>query len=209
MQIPVHNTNGEVTKQIEISDAVFAVPFNQSVVQQAMLRQRANARQGTADTKTRTEVAGSTRKLYRQKGTGRARAGSIKSPLRRGGGVIFGPHPRDYSQAMPKKMRQVALRSVLSAKVVDGELTIVDQLSFEEPKTREMAGILDALKIDSSALIVTDAAQTNIVKSARNIPAVKTLPANLLNVLDLLSYKRLLMTEAAVRKAEEIWGKNN
>ncbi len=209
MQIPVHNTSGEVTKQIEISDAVFAVPFNQTVVNQAMLRQRANLRHGTADTKTRTEVAGSTRKLFKQKGTGNARAGSIKSPLRKGGGVIFGPHPRDYSQAMPKKMRQVALRTVLSAKVGGGEFTVVDQLAFEAPKTKEMANILNALKIDSSALIVTDAAVTNVVKSARNIPEVKTLPANQLNVLDLLSYKRVLMTEAAVRKAEELWGKNN
>ena len=209
MQVPVHNINGEVTKQIEISDAVFAVPFNQSVVNQAMLRQRANARQGTADTKTRSEVAGSTRKLFKQKGTGNARAGSIKSPLRKGGGIVFGPHPRDYSQAMPKKMRQVALRAVLSAKLEGGEMTIVDQLVFEAPKTSEMAVILNALKIDSSALIVTETALVNVVKSARNIPAVKTLPANLLNVLDLLSYKRVLITEAAVRKAEEIWGKNN
>ncbi|MBI2830262.1 MAG: 50S ribosomal protein L4 [Chloroflexi bacterium] len=206
MQVPVHNVTGEVVKQIEISDQVFGVPFNQAVVYQALLRQRANARQGTADTKTRTEVAGSTRKLYRQKGTGRARAGSIKSPLRKGGGIVFGPHPRDYSQDMPKKMRRLALKAVLSSKAQLGNLTVLDELKFEEPKTREMVSALDALKVDSSALIVTAQPETNVIKSARNIPEIKTLPAQQLNVVDLLSYKRLVMTEAAVRKAEELWG---
>ncbi|MBI4296641.1 MAG: 50S ribosomal protein L4 [Chloroflexi bacterium] len=208
MQIPVHNIAGEVVKQIEISDQVFGVPFNQAVVHQALVRQQANARHGTADTKTRTEVTGSTRKLYRQKGTGRARAGSIKSPLRKGGGIVFGPHPRDYSQDMPKKMRRLALKAVLSAKAQFGDLTVLDQLNFEEPKTREMASALDALKVDSSALIVTAQPETNVIKSARNIPEVKTLPAQQLNVVDLLSHKRLVMTEDAVRKAEELWGAN-
>ena len=206
MQVPVYNLTREVVKHIDISDQVFAVPFNQAVVHQAMVRQRANARQGTADTKTRAEIAGSSRKLFRQKHTGFARAGSRKSPLRRGGGVTFGPHPRSYRQAMPKKMRQLALRCVLSAKAGDGALMVLEQLKFDKPKTKEMANILAALGVDSSVLIVTSEPEENVVKSARNLLGTKTIPANLLNVVDILSHKMLLMTEAAVRKAEQLWG---
>jgi len=206
VQVPVYNLAGEVVKHIDISDQVFAVPFNQAVVHQALVRQRANARQGTADTKTRGEVSGSTAKLFRQKGTGLARAGGRRSPLRRGGGIAFGPHPRSYSQAMPKKMRRLALRCVLSAKAGDGELKVLEELKFDEPRTKEMVNILTALGLDSSALIVTSEPEENVVKSARNLPGIKTMPANLLNVVDILSYKMLLMTEAAVRKAEELWG---
>ena len=207
MQVPVYSLAGEVVESIEISDEVFAVPFNQAVVHQAMVRQQANARQGTASTKTRSEVSGSSGKMFRQKGTGLARAGSRRSPLRRGGGIAFGPRPRSYRQAMPKKMRQLALRCVLSAKAEDGELMILEQLKLEEPKTREMARILVTLGVDSSALIVTDGPEESVVKSARNLIGVKTLPANLLNVLDILSHKRLLMTVAAVHKVEQLWGK--
>jgi len=208
VQVPVYSLAGEVIKNIEISDEVFAVPFNQAVVHQAMVRQQANARQGTASTKTRSEVAGSSRKLFRQKGTGNARAGSIKSPLRRGGGITFGPKPRSYRQAMPKKMRRLALRCVLSAKAGDGELKVLEQLELDEPKTKQMVQILAALEVDSSALIVTDKPADNVVKSARNLARIKTMPANLLNVVDILSYKMLLMTEAAVRKAEQLWGQS-
>jgi len=208
MQTQVFNLAGEVVGNIEISDTVFAVPFNQGVVHQAVLRQQANARQGTASTKTRGDVHGSTRKLYRQKGTGNARAGSRKSPTRRGGGVVFGPHPREYRQAMPKKMRQLALRCVLSAKVSDGGLKVLDALRFEEPKTKQMTGVLDALKIEKSALVVTAQPEVNMVLSARNIPGIKTLPANLLNVVDILSHETLVMEVSAVRKAEELWGKD-
>ena len=206
MQVPVYSLTGEVVKNIEISDQVFAVPFNKAVVHQAMVRQQANARQGTASTKTRGEVSGSSRKLYRQKHTGQARAGSRRSPLRRGGGVTFGPQPRSYRQAMPKKMRQLALRCVLSAKAGDGELMVLEQLELPEPKTKEMLQILAALEVDFSALIVTDGAEENVIKSARNLPGINTMPANLINVVDILAYKRLLMTEAAVRKAELLWG---
>lgn len=206
MEVPVYSLTGEVAKHIEISDSVFAVPFNQAVVHQALVRQQANARQGTASTKTRGEVSGSTRKLYRQKHTGMARAGSIKSPLRRGGGIIFGPKPRSYRQAMPKKMRRLALRCVLSAKARDGELKVVEQLKLDQPATKEMAGILAALGVDSSALIITSEPEENVVKSARNLAGIKTLPANILNVVDILSYKMLLMTEAAVRQTEQLWG---
>ena len=206
MEAVVHNLAGEVVGNIQISDYVFGVPFNEAVVHQVMVGQRANARQGTASTKTRGEVSGSTRKLFRQKGTGNARAGSIKSPLRRGGGIVFGPKPRSYRQATPRKMRQLALRCVLSAKARDDELIILEQLPFERPRTKEMVSVLASLRVDSSALIVTPLPEENVVKSARNLPGIKTMPASLLNVVDLLSCKRLLMTTAAVRKTEELWG---
>jgi len=206
VQVPVYSLAGEVVKHIEISDEVFAVPFNQAVVHQAMVRQQANARQGTASTKTRSEVSGSSRKPFRQKHTGLARAGTRKSPLRRGGGITFGPKPRSYRQAMPKKMRRLALRCVLSAKAGDGELKVLEQLNLDQPRTKEMAQILAVLGVDSSALIVSDKPAENVVKSARNLGGIKTMPANLLNVVDILSHKMLLMTEAAVRKAEQLWG---
>lgn len=205
MQVPVYSLRGEVVEHIEISDHVFAVPFNEAVVHQAMVQQQANARQGTASTKTRGEVSGSSRKLYRQKGTGQARAGSRRSPLRRGGGIIFGPKPRDYRQAMPKKMRQLALRCALSAKARDEELKVVAELKLE-PKTKQMVQILVDLGVDSSALVVTAEPEEHVIKSARNIKGIKTMPANLLNVLDILSYKMLLMTVTAVRKVEQLWG---
>lgn len=206
MQIPVYDLTGEVVEHIEISDQVFAVPFNEGVVHQAMVRQQANARQGTASTKTRGEVAGSSKKLFRQKGTGFARAGSRCSPLRRGGGITFGPQPRSYRQAMPKKMRQLALRCALSAKARDKELKVIEEFKLEEPKTKQMAQILTALGANSSALIVTSGPEDNVVKSARNLKGIKTMPANLINVLDILSYKILLMTVTAVRKVEQLWG---
>ena len=208
MQAPVYNLAGEVVANIEISDKIFGVPFNESLVHQSVLRQQANARQGNASTKTRGNVAGSTRKLYKQKGTGSARAGSIKSPLRRGGGIVFGPHPRDYHQAMPKNMRRLALRCVLSAKLEDGELKILESLKLDEIKTQKMAVILDAMKVDKTTLVVTEAGDVNLVKSARNLPGVKTLPANLLNVVDIISHRTLLIEVAAVRKAEQLWGES-
>jgi large subunit ribosomal protein L4 len=206
VQVPVYNLSGEVVRQIEISDTVFGVPFNETVVHQVMVSLRANARQGTSSTKTKGTVHGSTRKLFRQKGTGYARAGSKKSPLRRGGAVTFGPHPRDYRQDIPRKMRRLALRCVLSAKAGDGELKVLEGFNFTEPRTKKMIEVLVALGIDSSALIVTPEPEKNVIKSARNLPEIKTTPANVLNVIDILSYKTLLMTEAAVRVAEKLWG---
>jgi large subunit ribosomal protein L4 len=206
VEVPVYNSSGQVVKNIEISDRVFATPFNEAVVHQAVVRQQANARQGTSSTKTRGEVAGSTRKLFRQKHTGMARAGSKKSPLRKGGGITFGPKPRSYQQDMPKKMRQLALRCALSAKTRDEELKVLEELKFDQPRTREMASILVALGIDSTALIVTDKPEENLIKSARNLAGIKTMQASILSVVDILSYKMLLMTEPAVRRAEELWG---
>ena len=209
MQVPVYSMAGEVVKHIDISDDVFALPVREAVVHQAVVRQLANARQGTASTKTRGEVAGSKQKMFRQKHTGRARAGSIRSPLRRGGGVTFGPKPRSYRQAMPKKMRRLALRCILSAKAGGKELMVLDELRLEEPKTKEMVKILAALGIEDSALIATGEPMENVVKSARNLPRVKTIPANLLNVVDITSHKMLLLTEAAVRQVEQLWGKES
>ncbi|MEE9399788.1 MAG: 50S ribosomal protein L4 [Dehalococcoidales bacterium] len=206
MQVPVYSLTGEVVEHIELSDQVFAIPLNEGVLHQAMVRQRANARQGTHSTKTRGEVSGSTRKLFRQKGTGSARAGSRRSPLRRGGGITFGPKPRSYRQAMPKKMRQLALRCALSAKARDKELKVLKELKLEEPKTKKMMEILTALGVDSTALVVTPEPENNIIKSARNLQGIKTMPANLLNVIDILSHKMLLMSVTAVRKAEQLWG---
>lgn len=206
MQVPVYNLAGEVVRQIEISDLVFAAPFHEAVVHQVMVSQRANARQGTHDTKSRSEVRGSTRKLFRQKGTGEARAGSMKSPLRRGGGIIFGPQPRSYRQEIPRKMRRLALRCVLSAKAGDGDLKVLEAWNFAEPKTRRMVEVLTALGITASALIVTPEPEENVIKSARNLGGIKTMPVGVLNILDILSYKTLLATEAAVRMMEKLWG---
>jgi large subunit ribosomal protein L4 len=203
-QIPVHNTKGEAIGNVKLRDDVFAVPMNQAVVHQALVRQLANARQGTASTKTRAQVSGGGRKPFRQKGTGRARRGTESSPLLRGGGVIFGPHPRDHRQEMPKKMRRLALRCVLSAKAAENEMIVVDKIKFKEPKTSEMAQILDALGVDTSVLIVTAEPDTNIYKSARNLKKTKTLPASMLNVGDLLSHRKLMLAKKAVRAVEEL-----
>jgi large subunit ribosomal protein L4 len=204
---PVYDLKGDVVEQMELSEAIFALPFNEAVVHQAMVRQLANERQGTASTRDRGEVSGSTRKLYAQKHTGRARRGDIKSPLLRGGGVVFGPRPRSYRQSMPKKMRRLALKCLLSAKIREGNMKLVQELDFKEPKTKDMMDVLSSLGIDSSALIVTAQSAPNVTKSAANLTEVKVVPSALINVLDLLSYEMLVATVPAVRSIEEIWGK--
>lgn len=209
MQVPIYSLKGEVIDQMEISEEVFGIPFNKAVVHQAMVRQLANKRQGTASTKTRGEVKGSTRKLFSQKHTGKARRGDIKSPMLRGGGVAFGPKPRSYRQSMPKKMRRLALRCILSSKTKEDNLKIIEEPLFEEPKTKNMIDILSALGIDSTALIVTELSTPNVVKSARNLTNTKVLSSNLINVLDLLSYKTLIITVPAVHNMERIWGSKN
>jgi large subunit ribosomal protein L4 len=207
VKAPVYDLKGEVVEQMELSDSVFALPFNEAVVHQAMVRQLANERQGTASTRDRGEVSGSTRKLYAQKHTGRARRGNIKSPLLRGGGVVFGPKPRSYRQSMPKKMRKLALKCLLSAKIREGNMRLVQELDFEEPKTKAMINVLSSLGIDSPALIVTAQSAPNVIKSAANLAEVKVVPSALINVLDLLSYEMLVATVPAVHSIEEIWGK--
>jgi len=205
MEIPLYSQSGETLKNISIDDGVFAIAFNDAVVHQALQAQLANARQGTSSTKERGEVAGSGRKLFKQKGTGNARAGDLRSPLRRGGGIIFGPKPRSYRQALPKKMRQLAIRCLLSAKAGAGELKVLEELSLAAPKTREMAAILAALEIGGSALVALTAPGDNEVKSARNLTGVKMIPAGQLNVADLMSHDKLVITEAALRQVEALW----
>lgn len=206
MEIPVYNTQGQVVKNVPLSEAVFGVTMNEAVVHQALVAQQANARQGTSSTKTRSEVSGSTKKLFRQKGTGEARAGSIKSGLRPGGGIMFGPKPRDYSKGLPKKVRQLAIRCLLSDKFSSGGLKVIDSFAFEAPKTRDMAALLSVLECAPSAIVATSGVDEKVVLSARNLPRVKTTPANLLNVVDLLKYDKLLLTEEALAVIERVWG---
>jgi len=207
MRVPVYSLKGEVVDQVELGEDVFGISFNEAVVHQAMVRQLANKRQGTASTKTRGEVRGSTRKLFSQKHTGRARRGDIKSPLLRGGGVVFGPKPRSYYQSMPKKMRRLALKCVLSSKAREKDMKVIEELAFEMSRTKDVVDILSALDVDSTALIVTAHSNRNVVKSARNLANSKVLPSALINVLDLLSYKTLIITVPALRNIERIWGR--
>lgn len=207
MRVPVYSLKGEVVDQVELGEDVFGISFNEAVVHQAMVRQLANKRQGTASTKTRGEVRGSTRKLFSQKHTGRARRGDIKSPLLRGGGVVFGPKPRSYYQSMPKKMRRLALKCVLSSKAREKDMKVIEELAFEMSRTKDVVDILSALDVDSTALIVTEHSNRNVVKAARNLANSKVLPSALINVLDLLSYKTLIITVPALRNIERIWGR--
>lgn len=206
MEYPLLNQQGAQVGTVQLRDDVFGLTPNTAVVHQALVRQLANARQGTHSTKTRGEVAGSTKKLYRQKGTGRARQGSIRAPHRRHGGIVFGPKPRSYRQAMPKKMRRLAIRSVLSAKAADGELLLVDRLDLGSPKTKEMSAVLQALHASGSALVVMSPPSDNVVLAARNLPGVFTLPAQTVSVGALLSHKYVVMTLDAARAAEALWG---
>jgi len=206
MKIDVQDRAGKKVRSIDIDDAVFATKPHRSLVHQAMLAQRANLHRGTHKTKSRGEVRGSTAKLFRQKGTGRARMGSNRSPIRRGGGVAFGPRPRSYAQALPKRMRRLALRSVLSAKAASDKLRVIDELSFEKPQTKEMKSVLAALGFERSTLVVTGQPAESVKKSVGNLPKVSWMPAAYMNVLDLLNHQGLLMTEDAVRAAESLWG---
>ena len=207
MEITVYNTAGKEVQKLDLLDDVFGVEANPVLVHQALLMHQANKRLGTVRAKTRGEVVGSTRKLFRQKGTGRARRGDAKAPVLRGGGVAFGPRPRSYNQRMPKKMRRLAIRCALSAKLADGQLIVIDKFNLTEPKTKEMAKIIQTLNVNSSALVATGEADINVTKSSRNINGIKTTPAALLNVADLLSHRMLVMTVDAVHKAEQLWGK--
>jgi large subunit ribosomal protein L4 len=207
MQVPLYNQAGQQTGTTELRDDIFAIEPNKPVMHQALVRQLANARQGNADTKTRAEVAGGGAKPWKQKGTGRARQGSTRSPQFRHGGVVFGPTPRSYAQKMPLKMRRLALRSALSAKVAEGQIRVVEDLKLDAPKTRTMETILGGLQIQASALIVLPEANSTVQKSAANIPDVKTLRANYLNVRDLLGYDFLVLPLGAVKVIESYLGK--
>lgn len=206
MKLPVHDAAGKEVETIDVEDAVFGVTPNAPVVHQALVAARANKRAGTASTKTRGEVQGSTVKIRRQKGTGRSRQGSIRAPQHRHGGVVFGPLPRSYAKALPKRMRRLAIRSVLSSKAADGSLRVVNDLSLDRPSTKGLAGVLKALGFERTVLVVTAETDANVKASARNLGPVTTLPAPYLNVGDLLASQGLLMTIDAVRGAEALWG---
>ena len=206
MELAVHNAAGKRVRQITVDDTVFGITPNGAVLHQAFVAQRANQRRGTASTKSRGEVQGSTRKIRAQKYTGRARQGSNRSPTRVGGGVAFGPRPRSYRQALPKKMRRLAIRSALSGKVADGQLHVVDKLGFAEPRTKEVVRVLHNVGIERSVLIVTGEPDRSVLTSARNLSKTKVLPAAYLNVVDMLTHRDLLLTEAAVRAVEGLWG---
>lgn len=209
MKIAVVNELGKELRKLDVDDSVFGITPNMAVLHQAYVTQRANQRSGTVKTKSRGEVQGSTAKIRRQKYTGRARAGSNRSPTRVGGGVAFGPRPRSYAKDMPKKMRRLAIRSALSGKVADGELVVIDSLAMDAPKTKEIIRILQNVGFQRSALVVTGQPDRNIQASVRNMGRTKVLPAAYLNVLDMLNHHGVLMTEDAVRIAESLWAVKN
>ncbi|NMA51991.1 MAG: 50S ribosomal protein L4 [Peptococcaceae bacterium] len=202
--VALYNISGEQVGELELSEDIFGFEVNEAILHDAVVAQLARRRLGTHDTKTRSEVRGGGRKPWRQKGTGRARVGSIRSPIWRGGGTVFGPHPRDYGYSLPRKVRRQALKSALSAKVNAGDIVVLDTLTMEAPKTREMVEILGNLKVND-ALLVTAAKDEAVEKSARNIPNIKTLVANGLNVYDILAYDKLVITKDAVTRVEEVF----
>lgn len=206
MQVSLMNMAGEAVGQVELPDTLFAAPINKPLMHQALMRQLANARLGTHKTKGRSEVAGGGRKPWRQKGTGRARQGSIRAPHWRHGGIVFGPTPRSYEQHMPRKMRRAAICSALTVKASNDQVVVLDDLKFEQPKTRDMALMLDRLAGGSSALILMAGENWAVERSADNLPDVKLLRASYLNVRDLLTYDYLVIPQDALAVIEEIWG---
>ncbi len=200
MQTNVLGLDGAVVRTIHLDDRVFGIAPNESVVHQAVVTQQANARQGTHDTKTRGEVAGGGKKPYRQKGTGNARQGSTRAPHYRTGGVVFGPHPRSYEKAMPRKMRRLAMRSVLSARAAAQSLTVVDEFAIGAARTRALVSVLDTLELGDGALIVLGARSEAVLRAARNLGRVHVVTPNGLNLLDLLRLPRVVLEEAAVHE---------
>jgi len=206
MLVPIKNMAGAEVGQVELNDAIFAAPVNKPLMHQALVRQLANARLGTHKVKGRSEVAGGGRKPWKQKGTGRARQGSTRAAQWRGGGIIFGPTPRSYEQAMPRKMRRAALCSVLSVKVADDKVLVLDELALAEPKTRLMRDVLQGLTVDSSALILLAEANDNVERSANNLSGVKLLRASYLNIRDLLNYDYVIIPQDALDVIQGILG---
>ena len=199
--IDVQNIEGKQISQVELADDVFGIPVKPSVLHEVVTMQLSNRRSGTAAVKHRSDVRGSGRKLFRQKGTGRARRGDIKSPLLRGGGVVFGPDNRNYSYKVPKKVRKLALKMALSSKLSEKELVVLDQFELEETKTKKMVDVLNTLKL-KNALIVTEKHNDHLELSARNVPDVKVLRSEGLNVYDILKYRMLVLLEPAVKNIE-------
>lgn len=203
-KVAVYDITGAQTGEMELNDNVFGVEVNEALLHQVIVMQLASRRQGTHATKTRSFVRGGGRKPWKQKGTGRARAGSIRSPLWVGGGTVFGPQPRSYAFSMPRKARRAALKSALSSKFHAGELVVVEEISFAEPKTKNVVKMLDSLKVEDKALIITGELTDNVDKSARNIPGVKAIGANGLNAYDLLYHGKVLLTKDAIARIEEV-----
>lgn len=198
------NQEGSQVGEITLNDAIFGIEPHQQAMFDAVLLQRASLRQGTHKTKTRTEVRGGGRKPWKQKGTGRARQGSIRSPQWRGGGVVFGPTPRSYNLKMNKKVRRLALKSALSFKVLEGEMVVLNELTLAAPKTKEMVTILSKLEADKKVLLVVGAENNNALLAARNVASVKVIPATDVNVLDLLDARKVIVTQDAVNHIEEV-----
>jgi large subunit ribosomal protein L4 len=205
-KVTVLNLEGQPVDEMELSERVFGATVNPHLLHQAVVFYLRNQRAGTAATKTRGMVRGGGRKPWRQKGTGRARQGSIRAPQWRGGGVVFGPHPRDYYVRWPKKMRQAAIRQALSAKLQSGELMVVDSLALPEIRTKQVVGALKNLRAEDGALFVTRGPEPNLKLSARNIPRVETTTANSLNAYTLLRYPRVILAKDAVAAIEEVFG---
>ena len=204
-KIDVYDINGKKVKELELNEAVFGIEPNEAVVHSVLVNFLANQRQGTQNTKTRSEVSGGGKKPWRQKGTGRARQGSIRAPQWIKGGIALGPKPRSYKYTVNKKERALAIRSVLSAKVLENELVVVDSMPLKEIKTKEMVKALNNLKVEGKALIMLPAKNENIQKSARNIEGVKTTLVETINVYDLLKYNKLVVTLDTVKKLEEVY----
>ena len=205
-KVSVVNQTGSAAGEIELNELVFGIEPNQAVLFEALVQQRASLRQGNHKVKSRGEVAGGGRKPWRQKGTGRARQGSIRSPQWRGGGIVFGPTPRSYSYKLPKKVRRLALRSALSSKVREEELVVLEGLTFDAPKTKEFTKVLSDLSISRKALFVTADLDETVALSARNIPGVTVVTANGISVLDLVAHDKLVITKDAIKKIEEVLG---
>jgi large subunit ribosomal protein L4 len=205
MELPLRNVTGGVAGTVELNDAVFGQPMNGALLHQALVMYQLNKRQGTHSVKTRGQVSGGGAKPWAQKGTGRARQGSTRSPQWRHGGVVFGPHPRDHRREMPKRMRHQALKCVLSEKARGGRLILLDDLTLSLPRTKVMVQVLKDLGVSGSALIITRDPYQNLIRSAGNIKKVWTLPVGLLNAYELLKRETVVMTLAAARRAEEIW----
>ncbi len=204
-KVALYNVSGQAVGEIELNDDVFGIEVNEHAVYEAVKSLLANKRQGTQSAKTRGEVRGGGRKPWRQKGTGRARQGSTRSPNWVGGGIVFAPKPRDYSYRINRKVRQLAMKSALTSKVESAELKVLDALTFEAPKTKEMAAVLKNLEVGKKTLIVLAEKDDAVIKSVNNLPNVQTTLVNTLNVYDILNNDSFIMTEAAVRKVEEVY----
>ena len=205
-KVATYNMAGTQVGEIELNDAVFGIEVNEAVMHQAVVRQLSNERLGTHATKTRAMVRGGGRKPWRQKGTGRARVGSTRSPLWIGGGVTFGPQPRSYYKAMPRKARRLAVRSALSGKVAEGALYVVEELTLAQPKTKDVLALLNNFNVgDAKALFITDG-DVNVERSARNIQGVKAIPYENINIFDLLHYDKLFIAKGAIAEIEEVLG---